>query len=134
MLYKRNDTRKPGLYAINYKVAKLVPPTYRFLSLLFVLETLIFLMCLDHLCQVGYELVRLREEVGKTLILLFVNELTVTFFILQHEAAQTFFLYTLLFLLLFPLGIHVVHHQSLVQLANLLVVLAVEFPARMGIL
>lgn len=114
MLYKRNDTRKPGLYAINYKVAKLMPPTYRFLSLLFVLETLIFLVSLDHLCQVGYELVRLREEVGKTLILLFVNELTVTFFILQHEAAQTFFLYTLLFLLLFPLGIHVVHHQSLV--------------------
>lgn len=94
------------------------------------LETLIFLVRLDHLCEVGNELICLGEEVCQSLVLLFINELTVALLILQHEATQTFLLYTFLLLLLLPLGIHVVHQESLVEFVDLQAVLTVELPEK----
>lgn len=104
------------------------PPTYQFLAFLLVLETLVLLVCLHHLCQVGDELVSLCQEVGQTFVLLLVNQLAVTFFILQHESPQSLLFDPLLLLLFLPLGIHVVHQQGLVQLVDLLRVLSVELP------
>ena len=67
---------------------------YHFLLLLdfFLSLPLVLLVLLDHVRQLVDVLVGLREEEGQTFVLLLIDKLAVTLFVLGHQTSETFLL------------------------------------------